>query len=170
MLPWAHGTVQTSFAFSIPATRCLSSPETVRDFLRLTAEEVTHAVEAGTIPFAWDLRSPGSERAELRLWHPCCESLIKSGARDPGPAPAEVELYRLLIPERDVRSSELERWWSVSHQLVHRLIAAGLLPVRRSPAATSGPASYYLLDAAGLRAFLASRRVCSTCAITVAAT
>ena len=152
--------MQTSFQLSIPATRCLSSPETVRDFLRLTAEEVAQAVESGTIPYAWDLRSPGAERSELRVWHPTAEAIIRSGAADPGPQPAEPELYRMLIPERDVRSSELERWWSVSHQLVHRLIAAGLLPVRRSPAATSGPASYHLLTSAGLRGFLAARRLC----------
>lgn len=152
--------MQTCFSLSIPATRCLSSPETVRDFLRYTAEEVAQAVEVGTIPFAWDLRSPGAERAELRIWHPTAEAIIRSGASDPGPQPAEGELYRMLIPDRDVRSSELERWWSVSHQLVHRLISAGQLPVRRDPAASSGPASYYLLTSAGLRTFLASRRLC----------
>jgi hypothetical protein len=144
---------------NIPTTRCLSSPETVRDFLRLTAEEVAQAVDGGVIPFAWDLRSPGADRSEMRLWHPTCESLIRSSGTDSGPRPAEPDLARMLIPDRDVRSSELERWWSVSHQHVQRLIAAGLLPVRRSPAAAAGPASYHLLTSDGLRAFLASRRL-----------
>lgn len=138
--------------------RCLSHPSALTSWLRFTNDELLAAIECGTIPVAFDLRTPGSERATLRLWFPNVEALVRSGGRDCGPVPDLDEVLSQIIPGTfDVRSSRLERDWAVSHQHVHELVSAGCLPIRQRRQQEQGPLSFDLLAADGLRAFLASR-------------
>ncbi len=142
-----------------PATRCLSTVETLRDWLRLTHDQVMAAIESGLIPYAFDLRYAARERSEIRLWHPTVSALIESDGKDSGPRPAFESVIEQLVPDRfDIKSSSLETLWSVSHPHVHRLIRAGCIPTKRAPRATHGPASCALLYPEGLRQFLRSRR------------
>lgn len=150
--------MQLGLAMSVANSRCLSHPGALTSWIRLTRDELLAEIERGTVPFAFDLRSPDSDRATLRLWHPTIEALVKTRGADSGPTPEIHELLLQLVPGRfDVRSSQLERDWDISHQHVHELIAAGCLPVSRQATAAAGPHSFSLLDPAGLRAFLASR-------------
>lgn len=149
--------MQLGLGLAIPATRCLTTAETLRDLLRLTHDEVMAAVDSGVLPYAFDLRAPGADRAEVRIWHPSAEALVKSNGSDSGPRPAIDALLHQLIPGHDVRSSSLERWWTISHQHVHCLIKAGCLPVKRAPQVRLGPNSFHLLSADGLRTFLRHR-------------
>lgn len=151
--------MQLGLQLDVPTPWCLSTLGSLRDWLRLTNDEVLAAIESGAIPFAFDLRSRNAERSELRLWHPNVEALVRSRGADSGPRPILTALWPQIMPSRDVRSSELERWWSVSHQHVNEMIDAGELPVRRARAAASGPHSYTLLSGEELRAFLASRLI-----------
>lgn len=141
-----------------PADRSLSTVESLRDWLRITHDEVLSAIENGVIPVAFDLRTPGAERAEVRIWHPTVEALVRSRGRDSGPRLDADAVIARLVPE-DVRSSALETLWSLSHQHVWGLIDSGCLPVRRRPAAASGPLSFAVLHSDGIRAFLRQRVV-----------
>ena len=151
--------MQLGLGLSIPATRCLTTAETLRDLLRITHDEVMAAVDSGVVPYAFDLRTPGADRLEIRIWHPSAEALVKSGGKDSGPRIPTDDLLHHLVPGHDVRSSNLERWWTVSHQHIHALIKAGSLPVRRAPSVRLGPHSFFLLAADGLRTFLRTRLI-----------
>lgn len=142
-----------------PATRCLSTIETVRDWMRLTHDQVMAAIESGIIPFAFDLRFAAQERSEIRIWHPTVEALVESDGKDSGPRPPFDQVIEQLVPDRfDIKSSSLETLWSVSHTHIHRLIRSGAIPAKRVPRAAHGPASCALLYPNGLRQFLYSRR------------
>lgn len=150
--------MQLPLPMTIPAARCLCTASTLRSLLALTTEEILTTIESGIIPHAFDLRdSNADQRGLCRIWRPTVEALIRSAGRESGPVASTEFVIEQLVPDRDVRSSELERWWTVSPQHVGSLIAAGLLPIRRSPTASHGPASFHLLDGRGLREFLASR-------------
>lgn len=152
--------MQLGLDLRVPAARCLGSLATLRDLLpsRPTYEELAAALESGVIGPAFDLRTPSSDRALWRIWQPSLNELLLSrGARCLAPAPAAL-LADLVPALDDVKSSSLERWWGVSPQHIHDLIAAGCLPVRRRAAATAGPGSFHLLSREGVTMFLAGRR------------
>lgn len=161
--------MQIGLSLKIDARRCLSHPAALSSYLHQTPEELQADIERGTVHFAFDLRAPSADRACVRLWHPNVLALVASQGADPGPVMPLAEMLLQLVPGLfDVRSSDLERYWSISHQHVHELIAAECLPVSRRGAATGGPNSCHFLSSSGLRAFLRSRVMCAAHA-TVAA-
>ena len=141
----------------IPDSRCLSSASLLRGHLRLTQDEVMVAIERGHIPFAFDLRMAAADRALVRIWHPTVLALVNSHGAQSGEEPPLEQVLARLVPQDDVHSSSLERWWGISHDHVHHLIAAGELPVRRRPLAAHGVNSFTLLACEGLRDFLRRR-------------
>jgi hypothetical protein len=112
-------------------------------------------IEDGRLPVAWDIRSPGARRREVRVWRGALiEALGLGPAYDPRREPEE-----LALPERDVRSTELQRWWCCGQQLIRELRQAGLLRAVRAPLAETGPNAFWLIDRASAVRFLASRRL-----------
>lgn len=153
--------MQLGLPLLIPIERRLAPADTLRSHLAATAEEIVGCIECGTIPHAFDLRANRAERSEVRVWMPTVRALMASDGRDPGArARDDIEvLLRELVPARDVRSSELERWWCVSHQHVHGLIAAGELRCVRGGAAGRGPSGFAVLGSEAITEFLRRRRL-----------
>lgn len=149
--------MQLGLSLTIPCDHRLAPSEVLCSDLACTPEEITHGIDDGSIPHAFDLRAPNAERAEIRIWRPTVLRLRASEGRDPGELLGAEMLIDRLLPHRDMRSTALERWWCCSHQHIHRLIAAGELhPVGRS-AATMGPLSYAVLGRGSVVAFLRRR-------------
>lgn len=136
--------------------RSLSTTDTLRDFLRWTHDEVLASIERGIVPVAFDLRAPGASRAEIRIWHPTVTALVQSGGRSSGERVAAPQLVLRLVPA-DVRTSTLERLWSVSHQHVSQLVRSGCLPLAAEPGTDAGPNSFGVVSAPGARQWLLER-------------
>lgn len=150
--------MQLGLAMKIDARRCLSHPAALINWTHQTPEELMADIECGAVPFAFDLRFPGADRATIRLWHPNVERIVETFGADKGPTPTLDEMLAQHLPGIfDIRSSDLERYWAVSHQHIHELISAGCLPVSRRASAVAGPNSCHLLSSSGLKAFLRSR-------------
>ena len=153
--------MQLGLPLLIPIERRLAPADALRSHLAATAEEIVGCIECGTIPHAFDLRATRSERSEIRIWMPTVRALMASDGRDPGARAREDVgvIIGELVTARDVRSSELERWWCVSHQHIHSLIAAAELRTIRGGAAGRGPAGFAVIDSSALREFLMRRRL-----------
>lgn len=160
--------MQLALALNIPATRQLIPMEAAVVLLDRSEEEVMAAIESGGLSAAWDIGASTRERREIRIYR---ESLLAflAGVRGPeddfvrgatpGAAGEVSTLEDRIIPHRDVRSTELRRWWSCSNNLVRDLIILGHLTVCGGGAAASGPNAYRVLSRDSVVAFLRSRRV-----------
>lgn len=149
--------MQLGLSLTIPCDHRLAPSEVLCSDLACTPEEITHGIDDGSIPHAFDLRAPNAERAEIRIWRPTVLRLRASEGRDPGELLSAEMLIDRLLPHRDMRSTALERWWCCSHQHIHRLIAAGELHAVGRSAATMGPLSYAVLGRGSVVAFLRRR-------------
>lgn len=119
-------------------------------------DEVLHAIEGGALAWAWDIRSPGAERRELRVWRDSVLAVMR-GQRDP--ETTEDKVMASILPARDIRSPELQRLWSCSSTHIHTLMDAGQIATAAAPAAARGPASYAVITRASAAAFLRLRRI-----------
>ena len=123
-----------------------------------THAQITAKVEAGEIAWAFDIGG-GVRCSEPRLLsYAVMETKIGPiegiGATRDLKLP---EVINLVLPQRDIRSTELARLLSCEHQHVYRL--AGEFRVARKPAAKDGPHSYTVFNRASVARFLKNRRM-----------
>jgi hypothetical protein len=148
--------LQLGLRLHIPACNCLSRLDSLCDDFNVPEERVIDWADVGLVPMVFNIAVSRVGRRELRVWKPVRDALRESGGKV-GPVPDLKEVLRQLVPERGVRSSELEVLWRCSHQHVHELIDAGALPVARRATAKAGPLSCHYLAADAVRAFLKER-------------
>ena len=131
---------------------------TAQECLDKSRDEVTAMVESGELPWAWDL-GLGRSRREIRV---LSASVVEKSI---GPIPnlgstqnlQLSEVLDLVLPKRDLRSTELTRIFGCSHQQVGQL-APHFAIVKQSRAA-DGPDSYKVFSWASVATFLKKRRV-----------
>jgi hypothetical protein len=115
-------------------------------------------IESGELPFAFDLAPKTASRKEPRIFSLCVAE--KAGCKLPCGATKNFslpEVVGLILPKRDVRSTELTRLFSCSQQQVHAMKADFITTMM--PKATDGPHSYTVFDRASVEAFLSQRRM-----------
>jgi hypothetical protein len=138
--------------------RPLLRVQTVQDCLAKTRDEVNAMIESGELPFAFDLSAKPATRKELRIFTLCVAE--KTGWKNPAGQTKNYQLsevIRAILPQRDVRSTELRNLFACSCDHIYQL--ADNLKVTRKPAATGGPNSYTVFHRASVETFLAQRRI-----------
>jgi hypothetical protein len=132
--------------------------QTVQDCLNKSRDEVNAMIESGELPFAFDLSSKPGCRRELRVFSLCVAE--NTGWKNPAGQTKNYQLPEvvgMILPRRDVRSSELTRFFAVGHDHVHRL--GKNFTVTRKPSAKGGPNSFTVFDRPSVEKFLISRRL-----------
>lgn len=119
--------VEFDFARELPASLPLVTLDTAVVALaplRIHDEDqVLALIEDGSLSWAWDIRSPGSERREVRIFWRC---LIAWRLQQQAWLGTEDSIYAEVIPThwQRVRATSIYRRWRCSQELVANLIAA----------------------------------------------
>jgi hypothetical protein len=132
---------------------------TVMDCLDLTREQLNERIQNGQLAFAFEVGT-AKRISEPRILSLC---VIENQL---GPIPgigstrnmglSEV-IDKFILPQRDIRSTELCRLLSLERKAVYKMAAA--LVKTQEPIATDGPNSYTVFSRASVAEFLAARRI-----------
>lgn len=136
----------------------LLRPETVQDVLNKSRDEVNAMIQSGELAFAFDLAAQPGKQKDPRILTLCVAE--KSGWKNPIGQTKNFQLPEvigLILPKRDVRSTELKGLFACSHQHVHRL--KNNFKISRQPVEQDGPNSYTVFSRASIENFLAKRRM-----------
>ena len=145
---------QLQFQVDLPRTKPTVALESCADFFDRDYDTLLHDVQDRLIKFAWDIAAPGAGRREIRIYAP---SAIAFAYNKPMPTISEDEVYRLILPNRDIRSTELQRILACSQQHVH--VIKSEFMVTREPLQADGPNSFTVFSRESIVRFLRSRRI-----------
>lgn len=145
---------QLQFQIELPRTKPTLALASCADFFDREYGALAIDVENHVIKFAWDIAAAGAERREIRIYAPSAWAFVYNR---PMPAITEDEVYRLILPGRDIRSTELERILACEHKHVYNL--KSLLTVTREPLQADGPNSFTVFSRDSIVRFLRSRRI-----------
>lgn len=134
--------------------RALWKLSSCEDFFDRDYDTLIVAVENQTVKFAWDIAAAGTARREIRVWRTAALAYFN---QRPLPRVSEDDVYRLIFPNRDLRSTELEKILSCTHQHIYEL--APLWTITRAPVQADGPHAFTVFDRNSVIAFLRSRRI-----------
>jgi hypothetical protein len=147
---------QPTFAgFTLPAARPLIPVEVAMVLLDRDEDEVLAAIESGVLGWAWNIGCPTAERRELRIWRDSLLALLN------GQANPETDLTKILrgvLPNRPVRSTELQRFFSCSSTHVTHLLRDGCLTAAGRRQREDGPNSFTRITRDSVLKFLTERR------------
>jgi hypothetical protein len=140
----------------LPRTKPTLALESCADFFDRDYDVLVADVENRVIKFAWDIALVQGERQRrcIRIYAPSAWAFCY---QQPMPAITEGVVYKLILPNRDIRSTELQRILACSHQHVHELKQH--FTVTREPRQADGPNSFCLFSRASIENFLRSRRI-----------
>jgi hypothetical protein len=130
----------------------------VQDCLCKTRDEVNALIESGDLAFAFDLSTKPKTRKEPRVFALCVAE--KTGWKNPAGQTKNFQLAEvvgMILPSRDVRSTELKRIFGCGSDHVYQL--SGQFKTVRKPAVKDGPNSYTVFDRASVANFLEKRRI-----------
>lgn len=119
-------------------------------------DDILGAIDCGVIHWAWDIASPGAARREIRIWR---DSLIALLGRTKERDVDEAQVLDGFLPNRDIRSTEIQRWFSCSSTHVHAMLHQSVFTQVRRPSAICGPMSYSVVSRESVAAFLRARRL-----------
>lgn len=145
---------QLQFQVELPRTKPTLKLESCADFFDREYDVLAKDVENQVIKFTWDIATPGASRREIRIYAPSAWAFCY---QQPMPKLSEDDVYRLILPNRDIRSTELERIIACEHKHIYNL--KPLLTVMREPRQEDGPNSYTVFSRASIVDFLRSRRL-----------
>jgi hypothetical protein len=157
---------QLQFAsVDLPRTKPTLALESCADFFDRDYDTLILDVENRLIKFAWDISVMGSgvldlgageklHRRELRLYAPSAWAFCY---QRPMPTLSEDAVYKLILPGRDLKSTELKRILACSHQHVHLLKTN--FYVTREPLQADGPNSFTVFSRKSVEDFLRARRI-----------
>lgn len=146
--------------FELPRTKPTLALESCADFFDRDYQTLVLDVENHVIKFTWDISAQGAmpdgvvKRREIRIY---AASAWAFCYQKPMPTLTEEAVYKLILPNRDIRSTELQRILACSHQHVHELKSN--FTVTREPVQMDGPNSYSLFARGSIVDFLRSRRL-----------
>jgi hypothetical protein len=136
--------------------RPLLRVETVQDCLGKSRDEVDAMIQDGSLAYAFDISTKPGTRTEPRIFTLCVAE--KTGWRNPSGQTKNYQLAEvvgMILPQRDVRSTELRNLFACSCDHIYQL--ANNFKVTRKPAATGGPNSYTVFSRASIETFLTRR-------------
>ena len=145
---------QLQLQVELPRTKPTLALESCADFFDREHDVLVKDVENQVIKFTWDIAAPGAARREIRIYAPSAWAFCY---QQPMPKLSEDDVYKLILPNRDLRSTELQRIFACSHQHVYELKENFI--VVREPLQADGPNSFTVFSRASIVAFLKSRRL-----------
>lgn len=131
---------------------------TVSDCLDMTRDEVMAKIDSGEFAWAFNIAAAKS-RSETRILAHCVVENAMGPLNEIG-ATRNLQLPQVLdlvLPKRDIRSTELKRIFSCAHNHVHQI--AQSFSVASKPTATDGPNSFTVYHRASVAKFLTDRRI-----------
>lgn len=142
--------------------RPLWKVKSVGDFLDLEYDQVLAKIQCGEILWAFNIatRVSRGSRIEPRVLSHCVVEKKMGEIAEIG-ATRKLTLEKvigLILPKRDVRSTELKRVFACDGDHVYAL-AKDNFTVTRKPTAKDGPNSYTVFSRASIENFLAKRRM-----------
>ncbi|HEY4414487.1 MAG TPA: hypothetical protein VGO57_02250 [Verrucomicrobiae bacterium] len=140
----------------LPRTKPTLALESCADFFDRDFVELMEDVEDGVIKWAWNIAEQIGDgiRKEVRVYAPSAWAFCYN---QPMPKLSEEDVYRIILPSRDIRSTELQRILACSHQHIH--VIKQFLIVTQPPRQEDGPNSYCKFSRESIVAFLRSRRI-----------
>lgn len=141
-------------AIELPRTKPTLALESCADFFDRDYGALTEDVENQVIKFAWDIAAAGAARREIRIYAPSAWAFCY---QRPMPQLTDDQVYKLILPNRDIKSTELQRILACSHQHIH--VIKEHFTVTRPPRHEDGPLSYTVFARASIESFLRSRRL-----------
>jgi hypothetical protein len=138
----------------LPRTKPTLALESCADFFDRDYEVLLADVENRVIKFAWDIAMAGAARREIRIYAASAWAFCYQRAM---PDLKEEDVYKLILPARDIRSTELKRILACSHQHVYELKPN--FTVTREPLQADGPNSFTVFSRESIKQFLRSRRI-----------
>lgn len=148
--------MQTDFPAITEETpkRVLWKLSTCEDYFDRDHDTLVVDVENQALKYAWDIAAPGATQKEIRVWRTAARACRHNR---PLPRLSEEEVYTLILPMRDLRSTDLQRIFSCSHP--HITTLRPLLVVTREPQQADGPYAFTVFSRASVLAFLKARRL-----------
>ena len=141
---------------SIPDSRPLVPIEAAMVLLDLHYESLIGAIESGDLAWAWDIKARDCARSEVRIWRGSVMDAL-AGIKS-APVEESTVLDGLFGHSRpEIKSTELQRLFSCSHNHVYQLIGEGSLTCT-SPA-TRGVNGFARLSRDGIKQYLRTRRI-----------
>jgi hypothetical protein len=145
---------QLQLPVELPRTKPTLALESCADFFDREYDDLTIDLENRLIRFAWDISAAGASRREIRIYAASAWAFCYGR---PMPALTEEEVYKTILPARDIRSTELRRILACSHQHIYELLPNFL--VTRPPVQADGPNSFTVFSRQSIVDFLKSRRI-----------
>jgi len=144
--------LQLALQIDLPAARPLVPVEACMVLCDADEDEILRHIEDGSLAWAFNIGEPTALRREIRVWR---DALLKVLRRQDTPMPATPEeVISRFLPQRDLRTSEIQRLFSCSSQHVHDLMRTRCLIVARAATAASGPNAAALITRASVQSFL----------------
>jgi len=141
-------------AIELPRTKPTLALESCADFFDRDYDTLVKDVENQVIRFSWNIAAPGTDRREIRIYAPSAWAFCY---QKPMPSLTDEEVYKLILPNRDLRSTELQRILACSHQHIHGL--KDEFTITREPRQADGPNSFTVFSRSSILAFLRRRRL-----------
>jgi hypothetical protein len=145
---------QLQLSVELPRTKPTLALESCADFFDRDYLTLMLDVENQIIKFSWDIAAAGASRREIRIY---AESAWAFCYQKPMPKLSEDAVYKLMLPARDIRSTELARILACSSDHIHHI--KDFFTVTRPPRDADGPNSFTVFSRASIESFLRSRRL-----------
>lgn len=148
----------TAFITAVMKRRPLWKVRTVEDFFNLSRAQVLAKIDNGEIFWAFNIGQ--GRKSDLRVLSWC----VMEDPKNPFPEIGATrnlklpEVINLILPQRDVRSTELQRRFSCGPKQIYT-IAKGNFKITQKPLQADGPNSYTIFSRASVERFLIRRRV-----------
>lgn len=137
--------------------RPLWRAKTIEDFFDLSRRKVMARIESGEFPWAFNIGL--GKKCEPRIFgYSVMESVLGPFENIGATKNLQLaEVINLILPKRDVRSTELARLLSCNQKHVQTLIPQ--FTITKKPTAKDGPYSFTVCSRASVAAFLEKRRI-----------
>jgi hypothetical protein len=132
--------------------------QTVQDCLDKTRQQVNAMIDSGELLFAFDLSANQKNRTDPRIFTLCVAEC--TGWKNPAGQTKNYKLHevlRMILPPRDVRSTEMRRIFSCSSDHVYQL--AKNFTIARKPTVNKGPNAFTVFHYVSVENFLERRRI-----------
>lgn len=152
------GRVQLALpGLTLSAARPLVPLEAVQVLLDRDEDAVLALVEKGDLGWAWDIRTPTATRREVRVWR---ESVLELMGADIAERHGTcLGVLDTFLPHRDLRLTELARWFACSSSHVSNLIRDGCLALAGERPDHSSVAAVTRITRASVVSLLDGRRI-----------
>lgn len=148
--------MQYELHIQLQCLRPLLAADVLSGLADLSHERIVWLIETGELATAWDIRTVGAGRPEIRIWR---ESMLDLVAQRPQTRRPVADVIASIMPHgrETLRTPEVHRLLGCSQLHTYRLIEDGLLEVEGRRTQIRGTNSIYRVRRESLVRFLMAR-------------